>query len=230
MAQGRGGQRALHQAGDGDRAGPVGISAGISRIGVAAQFRSTSASYDGTTASATATSADRHPWPRMLACGNRVHNPRSAALCRNTVALSAYGICLGLITIPVLSLLKPVIGFQGLVGVWAILGGVSLLTGIGYLVKRFHGYFLARARVIAPDARSWAAVGFYLALISALTLTPAIGLELLAPPCGMLAALIPPFQREQARWFGLEQPADRPWSKTPLVCPAPAASHDRPPK
>jgi len=111
----------------------------------------------------------------------------------------AFGICLGLITIPILSLLKPAIGFKGLAITLAVVIFLSSLLLLIYSLQRAIAYFLRRQRSVPNRARSRTAALGFTGLLWGVMIAPLVGAELFTPRCGLLVTLIPQLQEEQPR-------------------------------
>jgi len=119
---------------------------------------------------------------------------------------AAFGICLGLLVIPVVSLLKPILEFRGLCIVLAGAFVLSIVSGIIYTVQRSAAFFFCGKRAVPDQTRSWMARLTYGSLMSLIPLAPWVVAEYFGPPYGLLAAIAPDLRKEQARWFGLPNP------------------------
>lgn len=110
----------------------------------------------------------------------------------------AYGVCLGLIAIPTLSLLKPVIGFKGLAIalVVVILQSLSLLAI--YSLQRAVAYLRQRQRTVPDEAQSRTAALGFTGLLLCIMITPLVAAEFFTPRCGLVATLMPQLQEPQA--------------------------------
>jgi hypothetical protein len=93
--------------------------------------------------------------------------------------------------VPVLSLLKPLLGWQGLLAVPAALLLLSVTARAAYLFRRLGSYYSVRERTVpARPSRLAARVGFG----SAVMLLPLIvlgAIEYFTPPHGLLAQVLP---------------------------------------
>jgi hypothetical protein len=118
----------------------------------------------------------------------------------------AVGICLGLLSIPIVSLLKPVLGFRGMCFVLAGAVALSAVSGIVYAVQRFTAYFLHGERTVPLQASSWTARLTYGGWMFLIPMVPWVGAEYFAPPYGLLAAIAPNLRKEQSRWLRLPIP------------------------
>lgn len=109
------------------------------------------------------------------------------------------GISLGLIMLPILSLLKPTIGFRGLVITLVMVVILSLLAFLIHLLQRIIAYFAQEQRNIPKRSFAFlpalAFAGFLLCII----ITPLISVEFFTPRCGLLATLIPQLHKEQVQ-------------------------------
>ena len=119
---------------------------------------------------------------------------------------AAFGICLGLLAIPIVSLLKPILEFRGMCIVLAGAFILSILSGIIYIVQRFAVFFFCGKRTVPDQATSWMARLTYGSLMFLIPMAPWVCAEYFGPPYGLMAAIAPDFRKEQARWFGLPIP------------------------
>ena len=115
----------------------------------------------------------------------------------------AFGICLGLLAIPIVSLLKPVLGFRGMCFVLAGIVAFSVLSGFVYMIQRVTGYFFRGERIVAIRPRSWTARLTYGGWMFLIPMSLWVGAEYFSPPYGLLAALAPDLRKEQSRWLRL---------------------------
>jgi hypothetical protein len=117
----------------------------------------------------------------------------------------AFGICLGLLSIPIVSLLKPVLGFRGMCFVLAGVLALSAVSGVVYAIQRITA-FLHGERSVPIQARSWMARLTYGGWMFLIPMAPWVGAEYFAPPYGLLAAIAPDLRKEQSRWLRLPIP------------------------
>jgi len=116
---------------------------------------------------------------------------------------SAFGICCGLLSIPIVSLLKPVLGFRGMCFVLAGTVALSTVSGGVYTIQRFTLYFLCGERTVPLQVSSWTARLAYGGWMFLIPMAPWVAAEYFAPPYGLLTAIAPDFRKEQARWLRL---------------------------
>lgn len=146
--------------------------------------------------------------------------------------LECIGICLGIIAIPFISLLKPVLGFSGLCFVLAGAAGLSVVSGMVYL----FWCFIAYSKRSSPN-RAWSFMAplAYGGLMFLVPMVPWIAAEYFTPRHGLLATIFPDFQKDQAKWFGLtpKEPSPAVENKRPSTAepakttPEPTNSGDR---
>jgi hypothetical protein len=118
---------------------------------------------------------------------------------------AAFGICCGLLSIPIVSLLKPILGFRGMCFVLAGAVALSAVSGVVYAIQRI-ATFLRGERSVPIQARSWMARLTYGGWMFLIPMAPWVGAEYFAPPYGLLAAIAPDLRKEQSRWLRLSLP------------------------
>ncbi len=117
-----------------------------------------------------------------------------------THGLPVWGLCVGLLAVPAISLFKPVWGLLGLLAVTAALLVLTLAVGTVYAVQRMLVYFLCKRRTVGGDAQSWLASLTYSCLKCLILVVLITLVECFTPSYGLLATLVPQFRDEQARW------------------------------
>ena len=119
---------------------------------------------------------------------------------------AAFGISCGILAIPIVSLLKPAIGYGGMY--YVLIGAVlfSVLTGAVFTARRLLAYFLRGERAVSDDAKSWAARLAYGGLTFLIPIIPWVGVEYFSPSHGLMATIIPHLRKEQALWFHMTSP------------------------
>ena len=120
----------------------------------------------------------------------------------------AYGVCLGLIAIPTLSLLKPAIGLKGQAITLAVVILLSSLVLSIYSLQRAVAYFPRRQRTEPDAARSRTAALGFTGLLLCIMITPLVGAEFFTSHYGLVATLIPQLQEPHAylTWFDKSVP------------------------
>ena len=118
----------------------------------------------------------------------------------------AFGICCGLVSIPIVSLLKPILGYRGMCTVLAGAVALSIVGGAVYMIGRFTDYFVRGARTVPIHASSWMARLAYGGLMFLVPMAPWVAAEYFAPADGLLASILPYVREEQARWLRLSIP------------------------
>ena len=101
----------------------------------------------------------------------------------------------GVLAVPALSLLKPIIGFRGLA--YAAGGCLALTAGcfVLYLLKQTGAYLLGGERSVTEKSSSVLARFAYSGLLFGLFfLGPLAAAEYFTPPTGLLATAVPPLQ------------------------------------
>ena len=116
---------------------------------------------------------------------------------------AAIGICCGVIALPFISLLKPLLGFRGLCFVLAGSLILSVASGIIYFIQRSMAYSLGGERTIPPNTKSWMARLAYGGLTFLVPMAPLVGAEYFTPDYGLLATIVPEFRKDQAKWLRL---------------------------
>ena len=134
---------------------------------------------------------------------------------------AAAGICCGLLAIPAVSLLKPVLGFRGmclaLTGVLAL----AAISGILHMLARAVAYYSGGQHTVSDKSWSVTAPIMYGGLMFLLPTVPWVAAEYFTPPHGLLANLLPRFRSEQARWFHLPPDAQQPANAAPASAARP---------
>lgn len=127
----------------------------------------------------------------------------------------AFGICLAILSIPIVSLLKPLLGLRGLCFVLAGALALSTVSGFVYAVQRLTAYFFTGERNVPIRPRSWMARLTYGGWMFLIPMGLWVGAEYFAPPQGLLATIVPDLRKEQSRWLRLPIPeADHQGSDT----------------
>ena len=108
---------------------------------------------------------------------------------------------LGLIAMAVLSLLKPTLGYRGIVLIVAGVAGLTVVAAFWFFLRRISGYFLGHERYVPDDAHSWSSVIAYGGMTALLPLCLLVAVEYSNPQQGVLATLIPRLKEEQRRWL-----------------------------
>ena len=114
---------------------------------------------------------------------------------------AAFGVCCGMLAAPVIGLLKPVLGLYGMVAILATVAGAGAVCGVVYLLARFFAYWLGGEKTVSDYVPSYAGAITYFCLTLLAPLVPLLIAECFTPPHGLLATIVPQFQKEQARWF-----------------------------
>ena len=114
---------------------------------------------------------------------------------------AAFGVCCGMLAVPVISFLKPVSGLHGMVVVLATVAGVGAASGLLYLTTRWYAFWIIGANTVPNKARSSLAAVTHFCLMCLVPLVPLLIAECFTPPHGLLATIVPQFQTEQARWL-----------------------------
>jgi hypothetical protein len=117
---------------------------------------------------------------------------------------------LGLIAMAVLSLLKPTLGYRGIVLIVAGVAGLTVVAAFWFLLRRISGYFLGHERYVPDDALSWSSVIAYGGMTALLPLCLLVAVEYSNPQQGVLATLIPRLKEEQRRWLVLVEDKSKP--------------------
>ena len=115
---------------------------------------------------------------------------------------AAFGICCGLLSIPIVSLLKPILGFRGMCFVLAGAVAVSFANGIVYAIQRIAA-FVSGERSVSSEAKSWTARLAYGGWMFLIPMAPWVGAEYFTSPYGLLATIRTDLRKEQARWLRL---------------------------
>ncbi len=118
----------------------------------------------------------------------------------------AFGICLAILSIPIVSLLKPILVFRGMCFVLAGALALSTVTGLVYVIQRLTAYFFRGERAVPIRPRSWMARLTYGGWMFLIPMGLWVGAEYFAPPQGLLATIVPDLRKEQARWLRLPIP------------------------
>ena len=111
-----------------------------------------------------------------------------------------------MLSIPIVSLLKPILGFRGMCFVLAGAVALSTVSGIVYTIQRFTVYVIRGERTVPLQASSWTARLAYGGWMFLVPMAPWVAAEYLASPYGLLATIAPDLRKEQARWFRLSIP------------------------
>lgn len=108
---------------------------------------------------------------------------------------------LALMAMAVLSLLKPTLGYRGIVLIVAAVAGLTVVAAFWFLLRRISGYFLGHERCVPEDAHSWSSLITYGGMTALLPLCLLVAVEFFNPQEGVLAALVPRLKDEQSRWL-----------------------------
>ncbi|NLS95281.1 MAG: hypothetical protein GXX96_24335 [Planctomycetaceae bacterium] len=138
----------------------------------------------------------------------------------------AFGVALGLIVVPVLSLLKPAIGMRGLVIVLVAVVVLSLTLLLIYTYQRLVAYFLTRTTELLNRPRSRIAPFGFTSLLLAIVIGPLVAGESFVPECGLLATLVPQLKEEQARLLRMKDRWEHNTTATTQLRPEPAEVPD----
>jgi CHAT domain-containing protein len=110
----------------------------------------------------------------------------------------AYGVCLGLLLAPLLSLLKPVWGLAGMGLALILLAATCGFCALVYTLGRAVVFFGWKHRQVDGDAASWTAVLTCALAIALALVTPYAVLECFSNEHGFLASAIPELRSFQA--------------------------------
>ncbi len=83
----------------------------------------------------------------------------------------------------------------------AIVAGAGALSGLLYFGMRLYAYWVVRTHTISNHAHSYTATFAYFCFTMLIPLTPLLIAECFTPSHGLLATLVPQFQKEQTSWF-----------------------------
>jgi hypothetical protein len=100
-----------------------------------------------------------------------------------------------------LSLLKPTLGYRGIVLIVAGVAGLAVVAAFWFFLRRISAYFLGHERYVPDDAHSWSSVIAYGGMAALLPLCLLVVVEYSNPQQGVLATLIPRLKEEQRRWL-----------------------------
>jgi WD40 repeat protein len=114
---------------------------------------------------------------------------------------------LGLIATAVLSLLKPTLGYGGIVLAVVVVAGLTVVVVFWFLFRRIAGYYLAHEHLVPDDAHSWSSVIAFGGMTALLPLCLLVAIEYFSPQRGVLASQVPRLKDEQRRWLASTAPA-----------------------
>ena len=117
---------------------------------------------------------------------------------------------LGLIAMAALSLLKPTLGYRGIVLIVAVVAGLAVVAAFWFFLRRISGYFLGHERYVPGDAHSWSSVIAYGGMTALLPLCLLIAIEYFNSQHAALATLIPRLKQEQRRWLASVEDKTKP--------------------
>jgi|LSQX01.2.fsa_nt_gb hypothetical protein len=117
-------------------------------------------------------------------------------------------VVVGMLSVPVLSFLKPVLGFRTLVAIPAILAAILAVSAMLFVLGRSIGYYLRQRRDVPHDARSWLSIIAYGSMVMLVPLTLLMIVEYFTSPHGSLVALAPTFRSDQERCIAYLTQAD----------------------
>ena len=106
---------------------------------------------------------------------------------------------------PVLSFVKPVLGWQRL---WVMVGIVSLvatLFGALYIVRRWKEYSSPACPAITDETRSFLAAWTHGSVMFLALMVPFAYAERDSLPQGIFCTILPDFQADQTRLLGIDQ-------------------------
>ena len=121
------------------------------------------------------------------------------------------GIILGLVSMPLLSLLKPLLGFKGILWIWLGLAGIAGTATVVFLVRRALAYYLRNEWIVPQDVTSWSSLVAHACWTMLIPLCLLVAVEFFAPPIGIVTTLVPSFREDQARWVESLEAA---WART----------------
>lgn len=107
---------------------------------------------------------------------------------------------LGLVSIPLLSLLKPLCGFEGIALTWILVAGCAALATTVFLLRRALSFYLRNEQIVPQDATSWTSLIAHAGWTMLIPLTAVTAVELFAPPIGIVTTFVPSLREDQARW------------------------------
>ena len=90
---------------------------------------------------------------------------------QHTHGLPVWGICCGLIVLPFISFLKPMLGISGILSLMGTVVAISVLSTACFVIRRFIAYGRRGERLVGPSAQSWTAM---LAFSGLMFLTPSL--------------------------------------------------------
>jgi hypothetical protein len=100
-----------------------------------------------------------------------------------------------------LSLLKPTLGYRGIVLSVAAVAGLTVVSALWFLERRISAYFLRYDRHVPDDPQSWSSIIAHGGMTALLPLCLLVAVEYSNPRHGALATLIPRLKDEQRRWL-----------------------------
>jgi len=123
----------------------------------------------------------------------------------------ALAMVLGLLLVPALSFMKPVLGFEGIARIWFGLAGLAGGATLIFVVRRMLGYYLGHERAVPEDAASWSSLIAYGGWTMLIPLCLLVAVEYFSPQHGVLTTLVPTLKEQQGRWLASLEAA---WRRT----------------
>lgn len=112
-----------------------------------------------------------------------------------------FGMIVGILLMPVLSLLKPVLGFSGIAFIGIGVAGSTIAATAIFVVRRTLKYFLRHERAVPPDVASWTSLIAFGGWVMLIPICLLVGIEYFAPPTGIVTTLVPQLREQQGRWI-----------------------------